>query len=178
MFLNSEILFVPLFRRKFIDCETLVINNLNHKRMKTKFILILGLFSFFLLCTITQLECYGISPYNNCSDEYYLDEDTTVYDGPMLESTAELPDAAAYFIKNNKYKDWDKNDKKRVVIKGIVEKDGTITNVSIASSSKVDKLDQEALRLIKSAKYIPGRAKGKIVRSKYTNFVFFPPEGK
>ncbi|GHT58765.1 hypothetical protein AGMMS50239_03960 [Bacteroidia bacterium] len=99
-----------------------------------------------LLCNFSQSDCYGVSPINNHFEKYYADEDTTVYDGPMLDSTAALPDAIYYFIKNNKYKDWDKNDKRRVMITGIVEKDGTITNVSIVSSSKVDKLDKEALR--------------------------------
>jgi TonB family protein len=67
-------------------------------------------------------------------------------------------DAVAYFRQNNRFKDWDKNDKKQIFLQGVVEKDGTVTNVRILRSSKIPKLDEEALRLVKSAKYCPGKA--------------------
>jgi TonB family protein len=104
--------------------------------------------------------------------EYTSDDDTTVYNEP--DQTAMLPDAVNYFRQNNKFKDWNANDRKNVVLQGIVEKDGTITNVKILRSSKVKELDDEALRLIKSAKYAPGEMERKAVRSKFTIGVPFP----
>lgn len=56
----------------------------------------------------------------------------------------------------------------RVIVLFTVEKDGSISNPSIAKS--VDPLlDTEALRVIKSMpKWIPGKLKGQTVRVKYT----------
>ncbi|MDR2497338.1 MAG: energy transducer TonB [Tannerellaceae bacterium] len=111
---------------------------------------------------------------NGCSAEYIFaaDDDTTVYAVP--DQTALLPDAIQYFRQNNRFKDWDKNDDKAVLLQGIVEKDGTITGVKIIRSSKTKKLDDEALRLIKTARYLPGAVKGKTVRSKFSINVHFP----
>ena len=99
--------------------------------------------------------------------------DTTIYDAP--EPTAELPDANAYFRQNNKFKDWDKSNSKVVILQGVVEKNGTISGVRILRPSNVKQLDDEALRLIQSAKYKPGKnSKGEDVRSKFTIPVYFP----
>jgi len=111
----------------------------------------------------------------NCFSLHYkfAHNDTTIYDIPT--NTAQLPDDITYFKQNNKYKDWDKNNSKVVILQGIVEKDGTISRVRILRSSNEKKLDEEALRLIKSAQYIPGKnAKGEDVRSKFSILVHFP----
>ena len=99
--------------------------------------------------------------------------DTTIYEAPS--PTAELPDAMTYFRQNNKFKDWDKNNSKVVILQGIVEKNGTISDVRILRPSNVKELDDEALRLIQSAKYTPGKnPQGEDVRSKFTIPVYFP----
>ena len=61
----------------------------------------------------------------------------------------------------------------RVIVTFIVEKDGSISNVTIVKS--VDpSLDKEAIRVIKSMpKWIPGKQKGAPVRVKYTVPVTF-----
>jgi TonB family protein len=100
-------------------------------------------------------------------------QDTTVYDAPA--GTPELVDAIAYFRQNNKFKDWDKKNSKTVILRGIVEMDSTITRVTILRPSNVKELDDEALRLIQSGKYAPGKnEKGEKVRSKITIPVNFP----
>jgi len=99
--------------------------------------------------------------------------DTTVYEAPSI--TAELPDAVEFFRQNNKFKDWDKNNSKVVVLQGIVETNGAISGVRILRPSNITELDDEALRLIQSAKYTPGKnEKGENVRSKFTIPVSFP----
>ena len=100
--------------------------------------------------------------------------DTTIYDIPA--GTADFLDGRSNYLRqNNKFKDWDKNNSKKVYLQGVVEINGTISNVRIIRSSDVKELDDEALRLIKSAKYIPGKDKtGKNIRSKYTVEVPFP----
>ena len=99
--------------------------------------------------------------------------DTTIYGIPS--TTAELIDAITYFRQNNKFKDWDKSNSKVVILQGVVEKEGTISGARILRPANVKELDDEALRLIKSAKYTPGKnAKGEDVRSKFTIPVYFP----
>ena len=105
---------------------------------------------------------------------YQIDNDTTVYDGYTFDVPPELPDEINYFLKNNKYKDWKETDKTFVALQGIVEKDGTITGVNVRKSSDITVLDEEAARLIKSAKYIPAKYKNKNVRSKFSILVNFP----
>jgi len=110
---------------------------------------------------------------NSISNSAVAVGDTTIYDLPT--NTAELVDAITYFRQNNKFKDWDKNDSKLVVLQGVVEKDGTINSVKIMRSSNEKELDDEALRLIKSAKYSPRKnSTGEDVRSKLTIVVEFP----
>ncbi|MDR2148315.1 MAG: energy transducer TonB [Tannerella sp.] len=99
--------------------------------------------------------------------------DTTVYDAPA--GTPELLNAIEYFRQNNQFKDWDKKNAKNVILQGIVEMDSTITRVKILRPSNVKELDDEALRLIQSGKYAPGKnEQGKDVRSKITISVNFP----
>ena len=108
--------------------------------------------------------------------------------------SAILPDAIDYFRTYNKYKDWDSKKGKRVLVRGIAEKDGTITGVGISYGWDLDpqsgamknksegtcglkELDEEALRLIRQAKLLPGMTDKKIpVRSKFVIVVDFPPK--
>ena len=112
---------------------------------------------------------------NNCEVNYAIaNADTTIYD--PSEYTADLVDRINYLRQNNKFKDWDKNNPQKVYLQGVVEIDGSFNNVRIILSSNIKELDDEALRLIKSAKYTPGKDKmGKDVRSIYSIEVYFPP---
>jgi TonB family protein len=104
-----------------------------------------------------------------------MDPDTTVYSG-LDVMTAELENATAWLRANNRYNDWGKSDRKLTVLQGIVEKDGSISNVRIFRSSGVKHLDAEALRLVKSAGYKPAMRQGKPVRSKYSVVIPFPAD--
>ena len=109
-----------------------------------------------------------------CEENYYVSNvDTTIYDVPYY--TAELQDAINYFRQNNKFKDWDKDNPQKVYLQGVVEINGTINSVRIIRPSNVKELDDEALRLIKSAKYAPGKDNaGNDIRSKFSVIVPFP----
>lgn len=86
-------------------------------------------------------------------------------------------DFKEYFRTNNRYKDWDVNDQKEIMMVFIVEKDGSTSSVEVGKSSGVEKLDQEAIRLIQNLTFDPAiNLKGKPVRSKYTMPVYFPPQ--
>jgi TonB family protein len=141
--------------------------------MKRNIIFVLMIVSVHVILS-TQGYDFKVSAANRyASLQEPAGEDTTVYKMPAF--SAELPDAVAYFRQNNKFKDWDKNDKKIVFIQGVVEKNGTITNVMVKRSSGVTKLDEESLRLIKSVKYSPGKdANGQDVRSIISIVVPFP----
>jgi TonB family protein len=132
--------------------------------MKTKIIIALGFLLYNVAVQASDTSC-----------SYTMEEDTTIYtDARFITSTATLENAPDYFAKNNKYKDWDKNDPKSVWIKGIVEKDGSITNARVVKSSKIDKLDAEAIRLIKSVKITPGTVDWKVARTEFYIVVPFP----
>lgn len=102
-------------------------------------------------------------------------EDTTIYDMPY--NTAYLDDAINYFRKNNKYKDWDKNDKKKILVRAIIEKDSTASNIQVLSRDSANlELKEEAIRLIREAKILPAlNENGEVVRSKWVNIIEFPP---
>ncbi|MDR1258847.1 MAG: 6-bladed beta-propeller [Tannerellaceae bacterium] len=86
-------------------------------------------------------------------------------------------DFKEYFRTNNLYKDWDSNDKKEVTVVLIIEKDGSASNVRAVTPSGVEKLDNEAIRLIQNMKFVPTvTLKGKPVRSRYFMPVYFPPQ--
>lgn len=104
------------------------------------------------------------------------DNDTIIYEVPVVP--AALENAVAYFRTNNKYKNWNKDDKKLVILKCIAEKDGSISSVRVLrDGSGNSNLDNEAIRLIKQAKLTPARdAKDVAVRSLWTTVVRFPPE--
>ena len=61
----------------------------------------------------------------------------------------------------------------RVVLRFIIEKDGTISNCEILKSASLS-LDTEALRVVNSMpQWIPGKHKGKVVRVRYVLPVTF-----
>lgn len=103
-------------------------------------------------------------------------EDTTVHKIPYY--TAELDDAIEYFRKNNRYKDWPKNDPKTVIIKCIAEKDSTISDIRIFRNGSGSKdLDEEAKRLIRNTKISPAMNEyKKAIRSEFMILVNFPPK--
>ena len=88
--------------------------------------------------------------------------------------TADIVDYKEYLLKNNKFKDWDK-DKKVVILQGVAEKNGTITDLEILRSSGIKELDEEAFRLGTEAKAIPAMdGDRKIIRALVAFAVEFP----
>ena len=110
------------------------------------------------------------------------DDDNRIYYFEDLIEMKETPtikgNPKEYFRKNNKFKDWDANDPKKVLLEYIVEKNGTASNIEIKKSSGNKELDDEALRLIKEAVYLPGtNLDGEPIRCGNTViYVFFPPQ--
>jgi TonB family protein len=75
-----------------------------------------------------------------------------------------------YLAKNIKYPEQARknNVQGRVIIKFVVEQDGTLTNIGVARSVEND-IDQEALRVIEqSPKWTPGLQNGHLVRVVYS----------
>lgn len=110
-------------------------------------------------------------------------EDTTVYGFKDLkDKIKETPimkgDPKTYFRENNKFKDWNINDKKEVGLEYIVEKNGSTSNIMVIKSSGNTNLDNEAVRLIKEAVHLPGtNYKGEPIRCGNTMInVYFPPK--
>ena len=68
----------------------------------------------------------------------------------------------------------DKNIQGKALIRFVVEKDGSITDVELARSSGNDLLDQESLRVVKSMpKWNPGKQAGRAVRTRFVLPVMF-----
>ena len=102
------------------------------------------------------------------------DNDTAIYKYPIY--TASLIDVIKYLRDNNKYSDWNKGNKKQVLISAVIEKDGKAVNVEVKKSSGIEKLDKEAVRLIQNAKYKPAsNDRENPVRSNWVIFIDFPP---
>lgn len=106
-------------------------------------------------------------------------KEDTISIGKDIHYTSYIENPKAYFRLNNKYKDWDKNDERKVVIGFVSEKDGSTSHVNIKKGCGIEKLDNEALRLVKEMKYDepavdiegnPIRAGGMAI------LVFFPPQ--
>lgn len=125
------------------------------------------------------------------SDEaIVVDEDTTIHAMPPY--TAHQKDALNYFRQNNRLKDWDPKKAKQVMVKAVIEKDGSLTRPFIYRYRELDPatnewttkenwqeddFTREALRLIQEADIEAGRDKdGNFVRSEWMNVVFFPPK--
>lgn len=139
---------------------------------------------------ITKVNAEELVPTSDIDDKNQKTEvyqDTTIYNTPP--TTALLENASAYFRTNNKYKDWNKNDERKILLKAIIEKDGTPTNLHIVGgwNNKSDEriegtcgnkeLDEEALRLIRNAKISPATNESEeAVRSNWIILVHFPPK--
>lgn len=116
--------------------------------------------------TVTQIQT---------QDKIVADNgDTTVYQNPHIHPQTE--DLTIYFKQNNKFKNWDKNDKKNVRIYGIVEKNGKFSVETIKGDAPQELID-EAVRLVKGIKINPAKDEyGNTVRSNWFFGVDFPPE--
>lgn len=145
------------------------------KNMRTFWLLALSI--IFLACANPKkeaLEEKTDTAVESVTEATKVEEDTTICEHDC--STAHLDDAIEYFRANNKFKDWPASDKKQVVVRGIAEKDSTLSRISIKSCGNKE-LDDEAIRLIKEARLSPAQnGQGEHVRSRYTNVVHFPPK--
>lgn len=112
------------------------------------------------------------------ADEHLLvevpvqEDSSMVYDFP--ERMAQFPGGSAamdlFILKNKNYPQSlkDAGVVGKVYVQFIVEKDGSLTNISIRRGTNTD-LDKEALNVVeKMPNWIPGSVRGKIVRVKYT----------
>lgn len=109
-----------------------------------------------------------------------LEEKASVVEEPIdtvLWNTPYIKDWKEYYRANNRFKDWDPDKKTMALVIGIIEKDGTPRNLRIGRSSGNEKLDQEAIRLIKEAKIEPAlnKAKQPVRCSNFGVAVAFPP---
>jgi hypothetical protein len=110
-----------------------------------------------------------------------LIEDDRLYgfdDLKEMKNTAYIEHWQEYFRANNKYKDWNEEDRRETIIKCIVEKDGTTSDVKIVTTSGVDSLDMEAVRLMEEITgVIPAINfnNQKIRSADFIVRVFFPP---
>jgi len=100
-------------------------------------------------------------------------DSSMVYDFPeKMAHFPGSPDAMDFFIRKNLV--YPANLKAagvqgKVYVQFIVEKDGSLSNITIRMSSKNTDLDQEAINVIKKMpNWIPGSIKGKNVRVKQT----------
>ena len=77
----------------------------------------------------------------------------------------------AFLGENTHYpKESEKNKEEgRAIVKFIIDKDGTVTDVEIARSSGYELLDKEAVRVVSSMpKWKPGSISGEFVRVQFT----------
>ena len=101
----------------------------------------------------------------------YIDEDTTTYDGPILQEPPTFPggDEAlfGFLRKNISYPEQVKEigGKGIVGISFILDKEGNVTDVSVRNATKYFQLDNEALRVVKKLpKWNPGKQQGRPVK--------------
>lgn len=84
-----------------------------------------------------------------------------------------------YFRENNKYKDWDAKNEKAVMIRAAVDEQGHLSQIRLFRKSGEEKLDEEALRLVKSIKQIDpakNKANEPIKTNNFIITVYFPPK--
>jgi TonB family protein len=110
-----------------------------------------------------------------------MDDDNKLYRfddlRDKLKEEPQFNDILFYLKANNRYQNWDINDKRLALVQVIVEKDGTISEALLTRSTGNQELDEEALRLARGAK---GRAaidrRNRPVRMRdYSLQVSFPP---
>ena len=106
-------------------------------------------------------------------EEQNESESNKIFNGDDVDQQPSFPggtNALNTFIASNlKYPVWaqEKGIQGRVVVKFIVEKDGSISNVEVDRS--VPGLDNEAMRVVKAMpKWIPGQINGKAVKVKWS----------
>ena len=111
-------------------------------------------------------------PEANDDKIYNIGDMDNIYRNPQLENALE------YFMANNKFKDWDPNNNKAVYLKFVVEKNGETSDIKIVKSCGIEELDNEAVRLIKEARHVPGtNIKGERIRcGNMANIIDFPPK--
>lgn len=114
-------------------------------------------------------------------------QDPPKKDGEVFEYTDEMPEfpggmteLMSWLSENIKYPAEAVKQKieGRVFVSFIIEKDGSVSNLTIAKGAH-ELLDQEALRIVGlMPKWEPGKDKGKLVRCRYTLPISFklPPE--
>ena len=116
---------------------------------------------------------------NKASTENTGIVDDEVYGGrsnKQYKMHAQIQDYSRYCKENNQFKNWDPDDRKEVKLSYIAEKNGTASNIEIMESCGNTDLDNEAIRLIKEAKLIPGTGmKDEPIRILMAITVYFPP---
>ena len=119
-----------------------------------------------------NIEISDISDSNDDDKIYGISEMNLIKNTPYLDNALE------YFIANNKYKDWDPNNKKEVWLGFVVEKNGKASDIKVVKSCGIEELDKEAVRLIKEARHVPGtNNNGEPIRvGDMANVINFPPK--
>lgn len=125
--------------------------------------------------TIKVVTCYYVPPV--IEDEIISENDTTIYE--ITEHMPTFPGGTARLMKyltlTARYPDnYVKSDEKtRVVIQMIIEKDGSITEPKVVRNLHPE-LDSIALNTVKALpRFEPARHRGYIMRCKYTVPVIF-----
>ncbi|GEM_PF-2921880 len=116
-----------------------------------------------------------ITPQSDITEN--TEQDTIVTDMFVVGTTPVLKGTKDYLKQNNKYKDWDKNDSKKVFVGYVVERNGKASNVYVKISSENDELDKEAIRLVEEGEFTVGTdTNGKEIRTGNMMIVIdFPP---
>lgn len=113
----------------------------------------------------TMKQSYGSSERIDNGDDTILDE------ADEMPSFPGGPAALQLYLNNNVIYPSEAAEngvEGRVIVSFVVEKDGSISNVTVARSADAS-LDKEAVRVVKSMpKWTPGKQDGKLVRVKYT----------
>lgn len=126
--------------------------------------------ALFTLFLFTSLSYSGFSQQDTVREEM-------IYDMPeIMPEFIGGPDALDEFLKKNiKYpaEAKEKGIQGKVYVQFVVEKDGTVTNVTVRRSANA-LLDAEAVRVVKlMPAWKPGTNRGKKVRVRYTLPVSF-----
>lgn len=112
-------------------------------------------------------------------EEQNESESNKIFNGDDVDQQPSFPGGTnalnTFILSNLKYPVWaqEKGIQGRVVVKFIVEKDGSISNVEVDQSVSPS-LDNEAMRVVKAMpKWIPGQINGKAVKVECSHpFVF------
>ena len=98
----------------------------------------------------------------------------------VVESMPEFTDgsqALFAFIKEHAMQVDSLDQKHRVLVQFVVERDGSLTNIEVVQSSGVNELDRDAVAVVESMpKWKPGKQRGQPVRVKYTIPVTYRPK--